>query len=184
MDNRAVLLPPRFLSAVLAIGTHRPDGTKSWIASGVLYARVTEAGRIRPVFVTNKHVIDGLRSAHVRINPEADGPAVELNVVLQDNSGSPYWFPHPDPDVDIAVTPVDLDHLQTQGLDFAFFQPDTAIKLDQLRERRVSEGDDIYVLGFPLGITGDERSRVGPGSGLDLCTAAGQSSADGGGVEA
>src|SRR5690242_17616296 len=34
------------------------------------------------------------------------------------------------------------------------------LTLEAMRERQFSEGDSVFVLGFPMGIVGDERSRV------------------------
>ena len=132
-------------------------------ASGVLFGEVVEPGTdsIHTYLITNKHVIQGLGTAYVRMNTHAGGPAQVGELVLQGPDGSPYWFPHPDPEVDIAVTPVVWERLQEQGVEAHFFNSEReTYTRDQLRDQHFSEGDPIYVLGFPMGLVGDERNRV------------------------
>lgn len=146
----------------MAIGTEDSDGAKHWIASGVNYAKSLGDGRYIPCLVTNRHVIEGLGSGYVRANPKAGGSAVEAHIIFRDEDGLPAWYPHPDPEVDIAVTPVDAKALlETHDLDLHFFRGDVdSITLEGMRDRQLSEGDGVFVLGFPMGIVGDERSRV------------------------
>jgi hypothetical protein len=155
-----MLLPIDYLNSVVAIGTDGDDGSRNWVGSGVFYAKKTTDDRYFHFLVTNKHVIDPLASAYVRVNPRADGPAIEAELGLRGDDGSPFWFAHPDSEVDLAVTPIVLEYLEVNGLETYFLDTDEAMSLAQMRERRVSEGDALFVLGFPMGIVGDERSRV------------------------
>jgi hypothetical protein len=155
-----VLLPVDYLNSVVAIGTDGDDGSRQWVGSGVLYAKRTDDGRFLHCLVTNKHVIDPLASAYVRLNPRADGPAIEAALGLRGDDGSPFWYAHPDPAVDLAVTPVVIEYLEQHSLDTYFLDTGEAMTREQMRERHVSEGDALFVLGFPMGIVGDERSRV------------------------
>ena len=49
--------------------------------------------------------------------------------------------------------------LKSGGVEFYFFQADDhTVSLEQARTIQVSEGDGIFVLGFPLGESGEERN--------------------------
>src|SRR4051812_24711153 len=115
-----MILPPKYLNGAVAIGTDDSEGTKRWIASGVLFVEPTEDTGY-PFLVTNKHVIEGLETMYVRLNPTADGPALEAALTLRGENNEPFWYPHPDPDVDIAVTPLDPDFIQGNELEMFFF---------------------------------------------------------------
>ena len=56
---------------------------------------------------------------------------------------------------DISVLAVDIDRLQPQ-FNVAYF-PDDVVAADRtkLKELTVSAGDGIFVLGFPMGLTGN-----------------------------
>lgn len=150
------------MNAVVAVGTDGKDGSRQWVGTGFFVARVfREEATWKPVLVTNKHVIQDLDSAYVRVNPRADGPAREFEVRLTADDGEGFWKAHPDPDVDIAVTPIDADLVEREGLAVYVLEHDTdCLTLDQMRESHVSEGDAVYVLGFPMGIVGGDRSAV------------------------
>ena len=87
---------------------------------------------------------------------------VEPNVYpisLQEPDGSTSWIAHPRNDADVAVLSVDHNQLLADGIEFVFFLGDTNVfTLDQARETEISEGDGVFVLGFPLGEAGQERN--------------------------
>lgn len=156
-----MLLPPHYLDAVVAIGTEASKGQRRWIGTGFFFVQMTTKGEGLPCLVTNKHVIAGLDSVYVRANPVAGGPAREFELLLRGGNGEPYWFVHPDPEIDIALTPVKPESLNEIGLSFYIFRSDSDVAtLDTVRASKVSEGDDVFVLGFPMWNIGGERSAV------------------------
>ena len=163
------LIPPRYLDTVVALGGPSQDGNIRYTATGFLYGYPTgqtDAEGTRQYWiclVTNRHVFQkalqrntGLQA---RFNRRIGAGAYIYPLPLNEPDGSASWIVHPDPDVDVAVLPVSPNQLKQDGIEFAWFQSDThTFTLDEARTSQVSEGDGVFVLGFPLGEAGDERN--------------------------
>ena len=159
-------IPPFFLDCVVAIGFPGPSERKSWVASGFIYGHVidrSDSGKnYRMYLATNRHVLKGEDTAYLRFNPEAAGPAREYRVLLRDpTTRKLYWIGHPDAKIDLAVLPIDANTLREQGIKFSSFDSDDHV-LDRAAAKKLglTEGDGVYVLGFPLGLVGGERNFV------------------------
>jgi len=159
------LIPPFFTDCVVAIGTDDAEGERRWIASGFLYGDplFDDAQRVadyRVYLVTNRHVLAGLSKAYLRCNPQADKRAREFDLSLFDED-KPGWFTHPDDQVDVAVAPINFELLQESGMQVAYFQGDKhSATIDRMNTLGVTEGDFAYVLGFPMGLVGEQRNAV------------------------
>lgn len=69
------------------------------------------------------------------------------------------WTVHPDRDADVAVMSLNPQALRDDGVEYFFFESDAhVVTLDQARTNQTSEGDGVFVLGFPLGEAGEERN--------------------------
>ena len=96
-----------------------------------------------------------------RFNLRTPGSAKEYDIPLRDDQGKPQWHFHPNPSVDIAVISINPDFLKGQGARFDYFRGD-----DQLltrakgKELGLSEGDGVFVLGFPMGLVGEHEDYV------------------------
>ncbi len=160
------LIPPFFLDAVAAIGFPDDKGQTQWGATGFFFGRflqqtAPDQKQYQVFLVTNKHVLRKKGMAKVRLNPDGDQPAREFDMELVDGSGTQLWIGHPDDDVDVAVNWVAAGLLREQGIRFAWFQSDTAVLVrSKAAELGVTEGDGVFVLGFPLGIVGEKRNFV------------------------
>ena len=76
-------------------------------------------------------------------------------ISLRDSS----WTVHPNPEADIAVLSINPERIKADGIEYFFFQADKhALSLEQARINELSEGDGVFVLGFPLGEAGDQRN--------------------------
>jgi S1-C subfamily serine protease len=103
-------------------------------------------------------------AAHVvRNHPQGLGPlAVRQNPRTGDGIGfhtdPTAWFFHPTEDV--AVTRVNIAALKEVDIDPSiFFAADhTGLDKKALAENQVEAGDGIFVLGFPLGLSGEKRN--------------------------
>ncbi len=164
--GQAALVPPFFLDCVVAIGITNREGTKQWIASGFLYGDLIEKiseteSRYRIYLVTNRHIFEGRKKVSVRFNPEKAEPAREYDLLLQKPDGTPTWFGHSDPAIDVAVIQINAPFLKEQGIKFSFFRSERNIA-DRAKaiELGLTEGDGIYVLGFPLELVGEGRNYV------------------------
>ncbi len=159
------LIPPFFLDCVAAIGFDAPEGKCEYTATGFMYGRLLppegpESG-YQVYRVTHKHVFREHGSAWIRLNPEADEPAREFVLSLVDGSGKETWRAHPDVEIDLAVVPINYLGLKNQGIHVSFFQSDEhVLTRKKWAELGASEGDGVYVLGFPMGLIGGERNYV------------------------
>ncbi|MCI0483085.1 MAG: serine protease [candidate division NC10 bacterium] len=160
------LIPPFFLDCVTAIGLPGPDGNPRYTATGFLYGRFEkqegpEEKLYRIYLVTNRHVFKDASIAYVRFNPEAEEPARQYDVQLLTADKKPAWFGHPDPEIDVAVVPINARLLKEQGIRFSFFSSDehVATRAEALR-LGLTEGDGVFVLGFPMGYVGEKRNFV------------------------
>ncbi len=171
----AALLPPSFIDCVVAIGkVEMTPGQQQgkWVAeaSGFLYgdfASKQSAGEnnYHLYLVTNRHVIE----EHVG-NP-ANGPlmvrfnlkssAREYTAPLNDEHGKQNWHAHPNPLVDVAVISINGPFLKAEGARFSFFTSDhDVLSRAKAKEVGLSEGDGVFVLGFPMGIVDGGQDYV------------------------
>jgi hypothetical protein len=154
------------LDCVVALGNRQDDGSTAWAASGFLYGTLID-GSVPPekrmyniVLVTNRHVHKQLTRPVARFNPQGQDPARELDLALEVN-GEPAWALHPNPEVDVAVTPIVFNYLKEQNIVAAFFQSDThSLTTAKLFDAGASEGDGVFLLGFPMGLVGGPRNAV------------------------
>jgi S1-C subfamily serine protease len=142
-----------------------------WVAeaSGFLYgfaadAETDPAKHMYEVYlVTNRHVLANHAEVAVRLNPVKVTDLVkEISIALKDEKGNDLWISHPDPLVDISVVHLNARWLQDQALQSSFFANDKhAADRAKLKEIGISAGDGVFVLGFPMGLTGTaQRSYV------------------------
>lgn len=161
------LIPPFFLDCVTAIGFRDLTDQIAFGATGFLFGKMTkpqaapEQNEYHIYLVTNRHVFEGKRSGVLRFNPTAGAAAKTYDLSLVDAKGSPVWSAHPNAEVDAAATPINIQLLQNEGIQFGFFHSDNHVltRKDAAAEG-ISEGDGIFVLGFPLGDVGKERNYV------------------------
>lgn len=159
------LIPPFFLDAVVAVGWPDKDGKPSYVATGFLFGDLAEtkgANSIYRVFlVTNRHVFEGKAMAWLRFNQEGDQAAREFELPLKRPDGTSHWVPHPDPEVDLAVAMINANFLKANAIRFEIFESDKhVLDTKDAIDRGVSEGDGIFVLGFPMGLVGENRNFV------------------------
>lgn len=160
------LIPPDFLDCVVAIGLDGEMGGVNWVASGFLYAHLTEVieenqSSYEVLLVTNKHVVEGQSTIHLRFNPVKGEIARQYQLLTTDFNGMPIWEEHDDPNIDIAVVRISANALEEEGIKFSVFRSDkhcaNTIKMGELG---ITEGNYVYVLGFPLGLIGGEKNFV------------------------
>lgn len=158
------LIPQFFLDSVVAIGRDvfqqhtgaEPTHCRQWIGTGFLYGRYKKkkdnGSRIHNIFlVTNKHVIEKQKSILVKFNSlESTSKDYPVNLYEDDTQ---VWLGHPDPTIDIAVLPVNPRLLKSEKMHLAYFESDNHVfTSSEMQQQGVAEGDNIYVLGFPMGL--------------------------------
>jgi S1-C subfamily serine protease len=161
------LIPPFFLDCVVAIGFADAAVTVHYKATGFLYGRLVTPGatptenRYRVYLITNRHVFENETKAHLRFNASATGPAQVFEMDLKDGSGKRNWVTHADPDIDLAVVGINAGFLEEKGIQFSVFRQDLhLLGRTAAQAAGLSEGDGVFILGFPLGQVGKERNYV------------------------
>ena len=159
------LIPPFFIDCVVAIGTIVND-EPTWIGTGFLFGKLLKESEDKKnlyqvYLVTNKHVLLDTELILVRFNPQTDQPAKDYPVELKDKIGKIKWIGHPDPDIDVAVIPIRFSKVQKEGMKCSFFESDKHIAdISELHKMESTEGDFVYIMGFPMGIVAKDRQHV------------------------
>lgn len=171
--SRAALFPPYFISAVVALGTSqtmqeqgKPPITK-WVTvgTGFFYGYLVHddadvAKRKYAVFlVTAGHVVKGFAASgnskiDVRVDAtEASGKSENFEIPISD------WLYHPS--VDLAAFPLPIEFLRSKGLQNSFFASDEhSLTKKQMVDAGTSAGDGVFIPGFPMGLSGEQRNYV------------------------
>ena len=158
------LIPPFFLDSVVAIG-FGDDPESRYRATGFLYGlfknEATDKKKYSIYLVTNRHVFEGEKVAVLRFNPTGTAAAREFKLVLKDEDGKPRWLTHDDPEIDVAAISINAKKLQAEGIQFSYFQSDlhVASRAEAVKVG-ISEGDGVFLLGFPMGLVGETRNVV------------------------
>ena len=160
------LIPPFFFNCVVALGKRESDGEVNWIGTGTLVGRFFKKTSLNVnhyhiFIVTNRHVMENNSSLVVRFNPLNSHPAKDYDIPVIDESGEPVWKSHSNTEIDLAAICLDADFLSDEGISYDYFHSDLHLMpLSQMAKQGMSEGDFIYVLGFPMGIMAPDRQYV------------------------
>jgi len=163
------LIPQGALDSVVAIGSSQ-SGRNSWSGTGFLYGDFRETvsatqGAYSIYIVTNRHVIEGIQKTGVcetliRFSPNASGQVIEYKQPLEK------WFYGPPTAPDIAITPFQTPE-ETRGRFSSFdaiLSNSQVADLARMRTLGVTEGDGVFILGFPIGVfTGPLAATLFPG---------------------
>ena len=169
-------IPPEYLNTVAALGETNQSGKIEYNATGFLYGypsgRYDDDGNPRyTIFlVTNRHVykraLNRQRNAgvtnpslRIRLNKPIGIDSEPYRLALVNPDGSSNWTLHPDNEIDVAVVNIDVNKMKSEGLEYSWFGCDVeTLTREQAVEEEVSEGDSVFVLGFPLGEAGERRN--------------------------
>jgi len=157
------LIPPFFLDCVVSIGIQGPNGA-TWIGTGFIVGRpiTNESGEkvYHTFLVTNKHVLKDKKNILLRFNTLQGSQVIDYPVELE-SGGELIWVGHASAEVDIAVFNINPDVLKKDSAVFSFFFLDEHILcVSDMKRDGLSEGDSIFVLGFPMGIVSPQSNHV------------------------
>jgi hypothetical protein len=146
----------------LSLVTVLVENEQGGVGTGFLVGRQRDETTDKVFLVTNKHVLHPdpsgrvqARAVRLHMNTRtASGDIAAWNTAhpLRYTDGRPNWKEHPDRDVDVLaidVTNVMVAHpqLERKYLDYSIFLTEKA-----KRELDIGAGDEILVLGYPLGL--------------------------------
>ena len=159
------LIPRYFLDTVAALGAPAAAGGDDvrYFATAFVFGYPVSPST-KPVsywifVVTNRHVVEGQGQRWIRFH----APAGKRPKVLPIPRGPRHlpWVLHPDPDIDLAVLPTAAIQIP-DGFSpdrFLTLRPHT-VTIDDLRSSEFSEGNELFILGFPMGIAGTDQNDV------------------------
>jgi S1-C subfamily serine protease len=163
-------IPPFFIDCVVALGRLQPPApgqTPVWVteASGFFYGvpMDTETDPQKHQYavylITNRHVLANHDQIFVRLNAQKAGaPVREIPLSLKDDKGQELWFSHPNAAIDVSVLHINAGYLREQALQSTFFEADHHVAdKAKMKDIGLAIGNDVFVLGFPMGISGTEQ---------------------------
>lgn len=169
------LIPPHYLNSVVSIEVENKDEKgepqKSSIATGFLVGKPTGESNEKgaPLYnlfiVTNKHVYQNqktkefLREVFFRFNT-LDNKSHYFKVSLLKDDGKPLWLMHKDERVDLAVLPINATAINDAKVNHHFFNGEDLFYAKDFTTKNISTGDGLFVLGFPMRISGKARNFV------------------------
>jgi S1-C subfamily serine protease len=181
----AALIPSFFIDSVVALGVMQPvfenenpvtPARFQWFTEGTgfFYGYLVSddpdpAKRKYELYlVTAKHVVQGhiqsnLGDLILRINPKTSSSKVEeFPIPNKPQDGRETWFYHDNPDIDLALVQLNPDFLRQNDVDAGvFFANDQHVaNIDKIISLGISAGDGVFVLGFPMNLTGEQRNYV------------------------
>ncbi|HEY1018925.1 MAG TPA: serine protease [Sediminibacterium sp.] len=139
---------PKFLNSLVPIGISTPlDSSIFWIGTGFL---VIDREKEEQLFVvTNKHVIASQKDVIIRFNSVA-GVIFDFPVNLNDGTKD-HWTGHPNAEIDVSIIPIPADIIAKNKLQAEPIELGSECATKQfLIDKGIGEGEDIYVVGYPM----------------------------------
>jgi len=168
------LIPPHYLNSVVSIEVENKDDKgalqKVSIATGFLIGKPTggsnEKGPLYTIFiVTNRHVYQNVKTkillpeVFFRFNT-LDNKSHYFKASLLKEDGNPLWLMHEDEKVDLAVLPINATAINDAKINYYFFNGEDLFYAKDFSTKNISTGDGLFVLGFPMRISGKARNFV------------------------
>ena len=143
------LLPPDWRETVVAIGSRDRKGKFTAHSTGFLVGTKEDgSGGADEIFlVTNRHVFDRRSSVIVRFGDK------EIEIHLKGNEGN-IWTNHKNRNVDIAVVIIPEKERRRLKLSIMYSPENELAPTDIMERENITVGNEVFVLGFPLGIAG------------------------------
>lgn len=170
-----MLIPPQYLNSVISVGVEvknaKDEPEFKSIATGFLVGtpvgEKNEKGQLlyRLFFVTNRHVFYNdktkqyLKEVLFRHNT-TDNKSHIFKVSLLNADNKPIWLMHENEKVDLAVLPINADPMTEAKIDFYFFREGDLFYAKDFGTKNISTGDGLFVLGFPMSISGKTKNFV------------------------
>ncbi len=168
------LLPRSYLDTTVAIEEpargggdpirYRTIGTGFFIGLDYGDRSASGAENYRLFLVSNRHVVAGRDDLLIRVNTK-EGAARRVRLTLKAGEGRS-WAVHPDESVDVAVVLINARVLLEAGMDLSYFRPTDMAFVSTMKELDIGPGEELFVLGFPMGMSGVERNYVIARSGM------------------
>ncbi|MBU2025417.1 MAG: serine protease [Patescibacteria group bacterium] len=156
------LLNKLHLNALVSIETKQ--GSKfNPIATGYLVGflhkwNIDPKKRTYRVFlVTNRHVFQDVNKLWLRFNKRDSGGIARFDIDLKSGEESK-WLAHNNSKVDLAMIPISPAFLDENNVEWLMYNEEMFAFQRSFEKVGISLGDGIFVLGFPMGLSGLKRN--------------------------
>jgi len=156
------LLPKQYLDTVVSIEVLEEKKDYQSVATGFLAGFLTgeknqEGQDLYKIFlITNKHVFQGKKVVFLRFNTR--GLASKRFPLPLEENGQRKWYAHTNEKIDVAIIPINVKLLDKEDIEYDFIPENVMAFRPIVKELGITQGDEIFLLGFPMGITGKERN--------------------------
>lgn len=154
VDRR--LAGSHYVFATVRVQTAYLDGS-SGAGTAFFFRTGATAGPQANFLVTNKHVLEGATTAHLRFHYGGSNEPWQFTVAedrsVTVDAGPPLWFMHPDPEIDLCalrVSDLQAQFPQLQGIFFTSISESEILDVES--ERRLPSMMTIAMVGYPQGI--------------------------------
>ncbi|KKS24075.1 MAG: hypothetical protein A2736_02955 [Candidatus Yanofskybacteria bacterium RIFCSPHIGHO2_01_FULL_41_27] len=156
------LLNTNFLKSLVAIGIEEKKKF-SCLATGFLIGFIAKDSK-NPAkkqywifLVTNRHVFEKRDFVDLRFNTKSEKPKIFRQGLFFPNN-EPRWLAHKNKKIDLALLNVSPQILEENSVDFIFLSQEIFAYQRDFSKIGIEIGDAVYVLGFPLGISGNVQN--------------------------
>jgi len=152
------LFGPQYFKTLVAVGGENKKKFQCY-ATGFLIgfiARKTKdpSKKLYYAFlITNRHVFEDKEYISLRFNKKNGKTRIFRQSLFFPNKETK-WLAHPNKKVDIALLNINTRILYENEIDFKFFPEELFAYYNQFEKIGIETGDEVYVLGFPLGMAG------------------------------
>jgi hypothetical protein len=110
--------------------------------------------------VTNRHVLEKQSRIYIKFNSANDPHSKDYPIDLTIN-GKVLNIGHPNSKIDVSVISLNPEFIKNEGRVFNFVHSDKHSRTkSELKTGMATEGDRVFVLGFPMGLVAPERQYV------------------------
>lgn len=156
------LLNTNYLKTLVAIGVEEKNKF-SCQATGFLIGFIAKNSK-KPekkeyyiYLVTNRHVFEEKRFVDLRFNTK-NGSVKIFSQSLSFDNNEPRWLSHRNKKVDLALLSVNPEILQENSIEFNYIPEDIFAYYRNFQNLGIEAGDELYILGFPLGFSGNLKN--------------------------
>lgn len=157
------LLNPSNLKTVVAIGGLDKRDRFKCNATGFLIGFIAKNSKdpkkraYRIFLLTNRHVFQDKDKVCLRFN-KSSGKAETVVVELRFPNKEKKWLAHQNEKVDLALLTINPTALNEKNVDFNFFNEEMFAYHRNFDRIGIATGDEVYILGFPMGFAGDVQN--------------------------
>lgn len=157
------LLFKNHLKSLVAVGQNNENNkficdSTSFLIGFIAHKSEKSEERLYSLFlVTNKHVFEGRESVYLRFDT-SDGKTKIFKQDLFFPNKEKRWLAHENTDIDLALLNINTQILAGNGVQPIFITEEFFAYLKDFSNIGIEVGDEVYVIGFPMGIAGEEQN--------------------------